>query len=312
MAQNDTRRVIVSRSTDPSWNLAVEEYLFDTLPERTSILFLYTNGLAVVIGKHQNPWLEVNIPKLVEKQIPLLRRISGGGAVYHDEGNLNFSFLGPRNGFDRQGNLDMVRKALLCLGVRADSVGTADLCVNGEKASGNAFCFRRDHGLHHGTLLIDADLALLKGLLSPPAIPIETHAVRSRRAQTMNLSSSHRGITRESLITSLAEVFTGPAADRETISPEGCTAPQVTRLAERNMSWEWNFGQTPDFRINIDGLTVMVRKGCIHSLEGDFSASPALQRLLGLPFRKQDLRKMLEGASGGARTAIEALLALST
>ena len=311
MAENDTRRVIVSKSTIPSWNLAAEEYLFDTLPEGTRILFLYTNGPAVVIGKHQNPWLEVNIPELLEKQIPLLRRISGGGAVYHDEGNLNFSFLGPRNGFDKQGNLDLVRKALLSVGIRADIGGTADLWVNGKKTSGNAFCFRRERGLHHGTLLLKADLALLKGLLSPPVIPIETHAVRSKRAETMNLSSSHPGITRQSLVSALAKVFAGGAVDPEIVSSEDHTAPEIAGLAERNSSWEWNFGQTPDFTINMEGLTVMIRKGCIHSLEGDLSGSTASQMLSGLPFRRQSFLKVLECTSGGVRSAIEALWALS-
>ncbi|MBT3275115.1 MAG: lipoate--protein ligase family protein, partial [Spirochaetales bacterium] len=191
MDQNEnscvTKQVFLSNSNDPYRNLAMEEFLLDNFSGEAALLFLYTNASSVVIGKHQNPWLEISLKELDSRQIPLVRRISGGGTVYHDLGNLNFSFIGKKAGFDRKKNLELVARAVSMLGVAAVVTDNYDLYAAGKKISGNAFCFRRDKVLHHGTLLIDADLDGLRLLLNPPEQGISTHAVRSRPAETANL-----------------------------------------------------------------------------------------------------------------------------
>ncbi len=272
------------------------------------------NDPVVVIGKHQNPWREVNLSALLEQGVPLLRRISGGGAVYHDRGNLNFSFLGSKDGFDRRQNLDFVRRVLLSLGIDADISDSVDLYAAGRKVSGNAFCFRRNKSLHHGTLLIHADLSRLHGLLSPVYMPIETHAVVSRPATTANLTAVCPGISVGSVATGLAKAYLQRIGETETISPEDYDHPGMTELVERNRSWEWNFGRTPNFRLKVAGVTVEIRKGVIHSIEGDRPAGgtappseAAAAQLNGVHFRKPELAKLLKKAPAGCEALLSGL-----
>jgi lipoate---protein ligase len=306
--QRGERRVIISASEDPFWNLAVEEYLLDTLPDATCILLLYKNGPSVIIGKHQNPWLEANLPELISRNVVLLRRISGGGTVYHDGGNLNFSFLSSKDGFDRRENLELVSEVLRSFGINATITDTHDLYVGEKKISGNAFCFRRNHVVHHGTLLVSADLARLSGLLTHRELPIVTHAVRSNPAATVNLGSLENGITTQVLISGMTAAFLEGQRTAENISPENFQPDEVARLTDRNRTWEWNYGRTPDFKLELSGLTVSIRKGLITAIEG----SDRLESLIGIPFRKTDLDPILEAASDSeTEAAISALYSLS-
>ena len=291
------QRVIISISQDPFWNLAAEEHLLESLTENTRTLLLYTNSAAVIIGKHQNPWLEVNLQKLGEREGVLLRRISGGGAVYHDTGNLNFSFLESRDDFDRRVNLEFVANVLASAGIKTRITDTHDLYADEKKISGNAFCFRRKHVVHHGTLLVDSDLSRLKGLLTPPDIGIETHAVRSKPAATVNISNLYGDVTKEELVTRMTEAFLDGAGGAEHISPAGFNTREVAELAERNRTWEWNYGRTPDFKLNIAGFSISIRKGRVTAVEG--LADEEARHLAGIPFRKADLHPLLHGGVTG-------------
>ena len=185
-----------STSSDVYLNLAREEYLLERLPETSHGLLLYVNSPSVVFGKHQNPWRECSVVALRDRGIPLARRISGGGTVYHDLGNLNFSFLLPKEGFDRRRNLETVVRALTSLGIEARISSRHDLTVDGGKISGNAFCFRRGRALHHGTLLIHSELGQLKGALKGSA-GIETFAVESNPSPVVNLRRLQPALTVE-------------------------------------------------------------------------------------------------------------------
>jgi lipoate---protein ligase len=266
------RQVSVLTSHDPYRNLATEEHLLDDLSGDEEMLVLYVNRPVVVIGKHQNPWIEVNLPELDRRGISLARRISGGGTVFHDLGNLNFSFLGPKKDFDRRGNLSFVCEVLAGFGVAASVSEKFDLYADDRKISGNAFCYRRSSVLHHGTLLVDADLAALGGLLAPPELAVKTHAVRSRPARITNLSSLDPSVT----ISRLIEAFAGEFADNAEpvhLDQQDHIHESISALQQRNCTWDWLFGRTPDFWLESvlstgESAGVRVRKGRIVEITG--------------------------------------------
>ena len=202
-------------------------------------------------------------------------------------------------------------EALRSVGINIRITETHDLYAGGKKVSGNAFCFRRNKVVHHGTLLVSADLPKLKRLLSPPELSIETHAVRSNPAETVNLESLGNGITPEALISGMTKAYLGGGTTAETISHENFRPDELGGLTERNRAWEWNFGRTPDFKINILGFAVSIRKGLIDAVEG--AQSEALEPLIGMPLRKDDLRLYLDAAAaaGEAEAVIAALHSIS-
>ncbi len=292
------KRVVVLRSRDPYWNLAVEEHLLNSLSQDERILILFINGPAVVIGKHQNPWLEVNLPELSHRNVSLVRRISGGGTVFHDPGNLNFSFLGPKKNFSRWENLSLVSGVLEGLGVSASISEKYDLYAQGMKISGNAFCYRRNSVLHHGTLLVNTDLEALRGLLTPPALRVETHAVRSRSARTTNLSALNRTITLSSLIDGLSREF-AEDPDIVLLNESSALHESVPTLRQRNGTWDWLYGRTPDFRIAAvqssgETATIQVKKGYIAEITGPSWSDNLVAQIDRLAFCRADIETIIQ------------------
>ena len=177
---------ILNSCTDPCCNLALEEYFLKQTPVTDDLVILWQNSPTVVIGRNQNAAVEINQPFIAERNIQVVRRLSGGGAVYHDLGNLNFTFITAlaavgRNNFSHF-TLPII-DALASLGVKAEFTGRNDLTIEGRKFSGNAQYIHRGRLLHHGTLLFDTDMAVLAQALSgsdakhsKPAVP----SVRSR------------------------------------------------------------------------------------------------------------------------------------
>ena len=152
----------VSTSPDGWRNLGVDEYFLDHIGEDDMLLYFYVNRNAVIIGRGQNPWAECNLSAMERDGVQLVRRITGGGAVFHDEGNLNFSFIAGEKRYDLQRQLGMILDAVRALGIPCEFSGRNDLLADGRKFSGNAFCSRGCVRQHHGTLLIDADLTRLQ------------------------------------------------------------------------------------------------------------------------------------------------------
>ena len=181
-------------------NLAMEEYLLDQSDLGLPILFLWQSEQAVVMGKNQNPWLECNVEAIAEDKVPLARRISGGGTVYHDQGNLNYAFIVDRVGYKEQEQYDFVIAFLRHIGIETLRSGPSNINVGDKKISGNAYCIRKDRVLHHGTLLIDTDLSLLEKYLQSEEQPIVSHSVRSIPARVMNLKDAVPGIRMEQVI----------------------------------------------------------------------------------------------------------------
>ncbi|HOV70336.1 MAG TPA: lipoate--protein ligase family protein, partial [Clostridia bacterium] len=159
-------KIILTAITDPHQNLAFEEYLFETADEDTATMYLWTNASTVVIGRNQNPWRECKVELLEKDGGKLSRRTTGGGAVYHDLGNLNFSFIMSKEAYSVQRQLGVIIEAVRSLGIDAEFSGRNDILACGRKFSGNAFAVRKNGALHHGTLLINADMDMLTHYLT--------------------------------------------------------------------------------------------------------------------------------------------------
>lgn len=223
-------------SRDPFENLAREEAVLDALEPGARALVLYVNGPCVVLGKHQNPVREVRLDELFRRGLPLVRRSSGGGTVWHDEGNLNWSYLGPRDSYDRTRVTETVVRALGSLGVRVVAGEKGDLFLDGKKVSGAAYLLRRDRVLHHGTLLCGARLDDLRGLLGGVGRLVEWVGVPSRPSPVTNL-----GLDVDTVARAVASAF-GALVPAAPVVPQAWLDRQSS-LADP--AWVWD--STPPF-----------------------------------------------------------------
>jgi len=162
---------------DPYLNLALEEDLFRGCPDHTIRLLFYRNTPAVIFGRNQNPWIECDMDACLGRQVALVRRISGGGTVFHDQGNLNYSFSMPRMHYDPQRFLGIVVQALLHLGVPASACARHSVWVGKRKVSGTAFMLTGQRALLHGCILVNSDIPLLRHVLKTPDRQVESHGV---------------------------------------------------------------------------------------------------------------------------------------
>jgi lipoate-protein ligase A len=257
-------QTLISSRSDVRHNLALEEYLLDHRARFGSVLLLTVNDRAVVIGRNQNPWRECSVALARREGVPIARRFSGGGAVYHDRGNLNYSFIVPRAGYDQGRVFDQVIRALAAIGVSAERQGKSNLAAAGRKISGTAFCFRRDSVVHHGTLLVSADLGRLAGLLRPTLPDLVTHAIPSAPAAVVNLAEVVPGLTLEQVAqTLICEIAPGAPS----IAEADLDAVEIGKRAALNAGWETVFGLTPPFEVAFRAedadLTFRVRNGLV-------------------------------------------------
>lgn len=258
-------RILISDTFDPWFNLATEEWIFREMDPSVQTLFLWRNNHTVVIGRNQNPWTECNLKKMDEDGVKLARRTSGGGAVYHDLGNTCFTFLSPRDGYDRSTNSKIILDALeTSFGIKAEASGRNDLIVqnpdgdNGgpKKFSGSAFRETRDRAFHHGTVLMDADLSKLSQYLTPHPKKMMSKGRTSVRARVMNLKEIAPTIRHETLVPALIDAFCRHYG--ETATPEVLDHSSLQSLAglqekfSEFASWDWRFGHAPQFQIQLN------------------------------------------------------------
>lgn len=253
-------RVFVSTSTHPWFNLAVEDTIFRTMSAQQNVLFLWRNDNTVVIGRGQNPWRECNTRKMEEDKVVLARRQSGGGAVFHDLGNTNFTFMAGKPGYDKSISTQIVLDALKSLGVNASASGRNDLVMDTPKGqrkiSGSAYKEAKDRGFHHGTLLINADLSRLGDYLNPDPKKLQAKGITSVRARVANIAEFVPSVDHEKVCDAIKQAFFahfGQHTEIEYISPQA--KPDVEgfdAIYEKQCSWEWNFGQSPQFMHTFD------------------------------------------------------------
>jgi len=243
-----------TESLDVYRNLALEECLLEQVTTRGPILFLWRSAGAVVLGKNQNPWREVNLPVLRAEGLALARRCSGGGTVFHDAGNLNYALALPRDDYDQDKVFDQLIRAFHHADIPAERGSHHSLVVYGRKFSGSAFCFRRRAALHHGTLLVNADLACLQRVLTG-GLPIASRAVASHPMPVINLSEVKTGFD----LDATAQVVIGAFASRAQLLD--MDELHLGDRVGRHRSWDWQFGQTPPFEFDLEGVTVRVEHG---------------------------------------------------
>ena len=257
-------RIIHGDSHDPWHNLAVEALLFERLEPDEVFLYLWQNQNTVVIGRHQNAWQECRVKLLEDEGGRLARRSTGGGAVFHDLGNLNFTFIVPRACYDVHRQLDVIRRGVARFGIDAAFTGRNDLVIadGGAKFSGNAFKFSDTVGMHHGTLLVDVDMAKLGRYLAPGKDKLRAKGIESVRARVCNLRDVRPEINIPDLTRSLEDAFEaafGPAA-RLTVCD--LDPARLAALEAQYSSWDFRLGKSLPFdatlshRFDWGGVTV--------------------------------------------------------
>ena len=193
--------------TDPRHNLALEEVLLRAVQPGQCVLYLWQNQRTVVIGRNQHADSECRIRALENDGGHLVRRLSGGGAVYHDLGNLNFTFLTTHSDYDVEKQTEVILRAVRAVGIQAEKNGRNDLTVDGRKFSGHAYFRTGDQCYHHGTLMVDVDMAPLEKYLNVSPLKLEAKGVRSVRSRVVNLRTLRPDLTIDSLKDALTEAF---------------------------------------------------------------------------------------------------------
>jgi lipoate-protein ligase A len=299
-------RFLTNPSTDPWFNMSFDEYCLERYASDDSFFYLWRNRPSVIIGLNQNAFSEVNLAFLEERDITLARRVTGGGAVYHDLQNLNYTLVG------RDVTPQPVVEALLSLGVPAELSGRNDIFVKGRKVSGYARRVWRNRQIVHGTLMYDVDLDTLSRALDVPGSKLASKGIASVRSRVANLKDYLPQFpSLDALQAALQEILS--AGDGEL--PFGTERlAEVQRISDGKFStWEWIYGQsraadlvrsaqlpcgTVEARIRLD-------RGILTGLEfgGDFlgalPASDLAVRLIGLRFERRALRESLDAMEVG-------------
>lgn len=314
-------RLVRSTETNPWNNLAREEWLMGDCGDGEAILYLWQNAHTVVIGRNQNAWSECRLDLLESEGGRLARRSTGGGAVYHDLGNLNYSFILPRKAYDMAMQLATVLGALRRLGIGAEFSGRNDLVINGRKFSGNAYRLSRSRGLHHGTLLFSADMAMLSRYLNVDPEKLRSKGVASVEARVMNLDEARPGLSLEDLQDALEKEFISRCPAKEIVRGEETPEDgEFTRLAEKYRSREWIYGRAGCCEVTVKkrfpwgGLELQfdVKDGRIDSplafsdaMDGEMVMSLAVL-LEGAPFNWKEIGDLIREGFPGRQEMEEA------
>ena len=233
---------LLNSSIDPHWNMAFDEFTLESLPVDEPVFYLWQNAPSVIIGLNQSAYAEVNLPFLEEKGIVLARRVTGGGAVYHDLGNLNYSIVGPISTMENAYGL--MADALRRLGLPAERSGRNDILVEGRKCSGYAKRLCRNRMMVHGTLMWDINLEDLTQALAVPGSKLEAAGVASVRSRVANLRSYLPAFPDIRAFQDALQEMLSAGDGTIGLSPSQLEA--VGKMAdEKFRTWEWNFGRSP-------------------------------------------------------------------
>jgi len=297
---------------NPHLNLALEEYIVRNFGTETDYLLFYVNSPSIIIGKNQNTLEEINHEYVKEKELYVVRRVSGGGAVYHDFGNLNFSFI-TNHDITSLNNFKKVTapivNALEKLGVHAEMKGRNDVVVNDKKISGNAQFSTGKRMISHGTLMLDSDLNEVSKALTVKMSKIKSKGHKSARSRVANISEfmDHKISVEEFRKAIIEHLFEGDT-DFKTyrLSEEEWEAVHQLKK-EKYDTWDWNFGRSPKFNIRRENrfssgtfdIRIFVEKGHIQALTifGDFFGFQPIEgleeALTGIRYEEEELEKVI-------------------
>lgn len=305
-------RVLISETYDPWFNLATEDYIFREMDPDHHILFLWRNDNTVVIGRYQNPWAECDIRKMDEDNVKLARRQSGGGAVFHDLGNTNFTFMSSRSNYSKERNTDIIVRALKRFQIDAAASGRNDIVVDGKKISGSAFKLSSDRAFHHGTLLINAELSRISNYLTPDKKKLQSKGIKSVKSRVANLNEFNPQINHGNLCQAIIEEFFQTYEEKcepEILDHEKLkTIPHLQSYFDQMSDWNWRFGKTPDFahhmaeRFEWGRMEVFIdtRAGIITGTKiySDSLVPEMVEQLMedlkNIPYSCKDVKKTLE------------------
>jgi len=296
-------------STDPYFNIAAEEYIFQYFQE--DVITLWINDPSIIVGKHQNTLAEINMEFVRKLNIPVIRRISGGGTVYHDHGNLNYTFI--RKG--KQGQLvdyakhtKPITDALQELGIDARLEGKSNLTISGLKFSGNAEHLSKDRVLHHGTLLFDTDLSLIDESIRLKHQDYNDKGVRSIRSKVTNIKDHlQEAMSIHAFRDFLISFFLKDHMDMSMYQMTDQQKTEIHELAEKKYkTWDWNFGYSPKYNLQRQiqlgkdqyDLHLSIEQGRIkdfilYDKKGPGALSYLTQNLIGTPHEENAIRNKL-------------------
>lgn len=301
-------RCIFNPCTDPYFNLATEEYLLDKVED--DIFMLWRNEPSVIVGRFQNSLAEINLDFVNNKEIKVVRRLTGGGAVFHDLGNLNFTFIESNSHGDFRSFTQPILEMLQSLGVDARFEGRNDLMINGQKFSGNAQCKHNKRTMHHGTLLFSTEMNDMSEALKVNPLKFEDKAVKSVRKRVTNISSHlAEPMTVMQFTQQLMEYVMQNKSNAQQSPLTQAEIAQIEQLRDEKYStWDWNFGTSPRYSysklIRTTGgnleIHLQIEKGTIEAVRiyGDFFALKDVkeleQKLLHLPHERKSLYEFLQ------------------
>lgn len=310
-------KYIVNTYNDPAYNVALEAYAFQKLTDIDEIFILWINEPAIIIGRHQNTIQEINKEFIDKNGIHVVRRLSGGGAVYHDLNNLNYTIISnntQEGAFDFQTFSKPVIDTLAKLGVKAEFTGRNDLEINGQKFAGNAQAYYKGRMMHHGCLLFDVDMSVLGQALKVSKDKIESKGIKSVRARVTNIVDhlSDKITVQEFSDAILAQVKEEyPEMDEYVLSDAELSEIQAMR-DNQFATWDWTYGKAPEYTIergvrypagkittyaNVENSTIKSVK-----IFGDFFGVKPVD----------DIEKMLEGVRYDYKDVLAALKTVDT
>jgi lipoate---protein ligase len=304
--------IIKRHNTDPYFNLATEEYVLKNFDDDS--FMLWRNEPSIIVGKHQNTLAEINLDYVNENKIKVVRRLSGGGAVFHDLGNINFTFT--RQGdhhtlVDFRKFTEPIIEVMQKLGIEARFEGRNDLTIDGRKFSGNAEHVYKDRVLHHGTLLFSSEMTDLSSALKVDPSKFSDKAVKSVRSRVTNISEHLKEpLEIEEFMELINQHVNEKYPDAATIQLSDNDHLKIHRLVEEKYStWEWNFGYSPKYNFQKQAKTngghievnLQVENGIISEAKifGDYfgrlDTNDFENMLLGLPHNEDALKKLFSG-----------------
>ena len=302
--------IYISDSCNPYKNLATESYLFDNVSDNECILYLWQNENTIVIGRNQNPWAECNIEEMKKDNVLLARRLSGGGAVFHDMGNLNFTFIAKQDNYNLEKQLEVIKKACNLAGINAEISGRNDILADGRKFSGNAFYNSKGTSYHHGTILINSNKEKLQKYLTPNELKLKTKGIRSVKSRVINLCEINSLLTCEKMKEYMSEAFCDVYNLKASFIEE---IPKEKIADNENLYGDnsYTYGKSAPFTFSCEGffsrgsikLLLNVEKGIITEVECytdsmDWTLSESLKKtLLNSPFEKQSIINTLSNTN---------------